>query len=441
MAVHSTLYGTRQIRHTVCNNKCLVFVRDWKIVFLKGRSTQLATKFDEECRHHLIVMKTVPMQSGHWIHIMDAINVSEKLIIDPLDLLRLRKFKKVVMSLRPKDLIPLEISEPVPAGINPRTGEMMEEMEEVDTEDEHSLSSPTSPQREYDQDVLSTVLVKIPSPEEVQRVLSTLFTPEMMKNPVYRFRMENILLGGANRTEVEAIQREIWEQMEAAKKEKEDRKAQVDIARANAEAKLAEARIEESKAAKRKAPEDDIETPPSDGALCLTFMFETLREMLGDPALNLLTTACCIEDCDNKVSPFLFAVCGSTRSSLTICCLECAEDTDLAITRVYRMARKRALVWLCCAGARRTVTCAACGRDEYPIDILDEWELGHQKAKTKGGKNEIDNLFPVHKRCNAEQGALSLESVRLLGGIGTNKPFPFSLQLSEAKKELRKILF
>jgi hypothetical protein len=43
---------------------------------------------------------------------------------------------------------------------------------------------------------LSDALIKMPSAEEVERVLRSLCTPEMMDNPVYRFQVENALYGG-----------------------------------------------------------------------------------------------------------------------------------------------------------------------------------------------------------------------------------------------------
>ena len=290
--------------------------------------------------------------------------------------------------------------------------------------------------------VSACAMMKLPSPEEMDNVMKSLFTPEMLGNPVYRFRMENTLHEGATRKEVEQLQREIWD--EVKEKANKKREAKVEIARARANAKVAEARIAESQAVKRKRlddDEDDMDVDARrDGALCSTFMFEELRKTLGEPNLNFLKTACHVLDCDNTVSPFMFGVCGDSRCSLTLCCLECAEESDCPITRVYRMSRKKSLVWLSCAGTNRTLTCAACGLEEYPIDILDGWEMGHRKAAACGGRSRVENLFPVHPRCNKEQGTSSLETVRSLGRLDGTPAFPMGLQLKTAKTELKRMV-
>jgi hypothetical protein len=168
-------------------------------------------------------------------------------------------------------------------------------------------------------------------------------------------------------------------------------------------------------------------------------MFETLGSMLGPVSENGLTSTCGLGDCSNALSPFLFAVCGPSPSDLSICCVECAEELNEPITRVYRMVHKRALVWLGCAGRNRTVTCAACGLCEHPIDVLDDWEMGHKRAAATGGKCLAENQFPVHRKCNREMGTLSLDSVRSLSGMSHVSAFPNQLDNVSAKKALKRL--
>ena len=52
--------------------------------------------------------------------------------------------------------------------------------------------------------------------------------------------------------------------------------------------------------------------------------------------------------------------------------------------------------------------CQVCHRKADPFD----WELGHNKARSRGGKLTIKNTYVVHSSCNRSQQALSLKSVR-----------------------------
>jgi hypothetical protein len=57
--------------------------------------------------------------------------------------------------------------------------------------------------------------------------------------------------------------------------------------------------------------------------------------------------------------------------------------------------------------------CQICHR---PVDQFD-WELGHNRARSHGGKFTIKNTFVVHPSCNRSQQTLTLkETRRLIGG-------------------------
>ena len=44
--------------------------------------------------------------------------------------------------------------------------------------------------------------------------------------------------------------------------------------------------------------------------------------------------------------------------------------------------------------------------------IYDNFECGHVVARCLGGKNVVDNLEPVCKKCNSDMGTMNLEEYR-----------------------------
>ncbi len=62
---------------------------------------------------------------------------------------------------------------------------------------------------------------------------------------------------------------------------------------------------------------------------------------------------------------------------------------------------------------RDKVICQVCGK---PADQFD-WELGHNRARSRGGKLTFKNTYVVHSSCNRSQQTLSLREVRRAAGI------------------------
>jgi hypothetical protein len=52
------------------------------------------------------------------------------------------------------------------------------------------------------------------------------------------------------------------------------------------------------------------------------------------------------------------------------------------------------------------------------------FEVGHNKAKSKGGSNDIENLRPICKGCNTSMGTQSIESFRAKHFASNNTKLP-----------------
>ncbi len=67
-------------------------------------------------------------------------------------------------------------------------------------------------------------------------------------------------------------------------------------------------------------------------------------------------------------------------------------------------------VWNKYIGANKTEgECYACGK--VTINIMD-FDLGHNKAVAKGGKDHVDNLRPICRTCNSSMGTMSIETFK-----------------------------
>lgn len=67
-------------------------------------------------------------------------------------------------------------------------------------------------------------------------------------------------------------------------------------------------------------------------------------------------------------------------------------------------------VWDRYIGATKTFGKCYCCR-WHPITYRD-FEVGHNKAVAKGGKDHISNLRPICKQCNRSMGTMSIERYR-----------------------------
>lgn len=56
--------------------------------------------------------------------------------------------------------------------------------------------------------------------------------------------------------------------------------------------------------------------------------------------------------------------------------------------------------------------CQICGRKVDP----QNWELGHKRAKSKGGQLTFKNCFVVHPSCNKSQRTLTFKQARKIAG-------------------------
>ncbi len=79
-------------------------------------------------------------------------------------------------------------------------------------------------------------------------------------------------------------------------------------------------------------------------------------------------------------------------------------------TRRSRESRRidknlRSIVWHKYARGRMTGKCYVCKR---PI-TYDNFEVGHNKAKATGGRNNINNLRAICKACNRSMGTMAIE--------------------------------
>lgn len=51
-----------------------------------------------------------------------------------------------------------------------------------------------------------------------------------------------------------------------------------------------------------------------------------------------------------------------------------------------------------------------------------DFDIGHKRPICKGGSNNINNLFPAHRKCNASQGTKTLAEIRRMLGKKPKKP-------------------
>ena len=144
---------------------------------------------------------------------------------------------------------------------------------------------------------------------------------------------------------------------------------------------------------------------------------------------------CPTDDCNYKISPLRYAVHGPNISTLSLCCVECAETSNEDVIRKIEMDRKRALVYMYHAGTNIQTICAICDLQKVPVNILTgDWEMAHKVSGKWGGSDDIENLFPAHSICNNEQHARSLSEIRRAAGF-TSQPFPnLMASVDEAKK-------
>lgn len=56
--------------------------------------------------------------------------------------------------------------------------------------------------------------------------------------------------------------------------------------------------------------------------------------------------------------------------------------------------------------------CQICGKKADPLN----WELGHKRAKSKGGQLTFKNTFVVHPSCNKSQRTLTFKQARKIAG-------------------------
>jgi len=68
----------------------------------------------------------------------------------------------------------------------------------------------------------------------------------------------------------------------------------------------------------------------------------------------------------------------------------------------------RSLVWQKYNGSSLAGKCYVCKR---PI-TFDHFEIGHNKAVAKGGKDNINNLRPICGPCNRGMGTMSIEQYK-----------------------------
>lgn len=68
----------------------------------------------------------------------------------------------------------------------------------------------------------------------------------------------------------------------------------------------------------------------------------------------------------------------------------------------------RRLVW-----ERDKGVCQICGKKVGQFD----WELAHNRARSRGGKMTVGNTFVAHSSCNSSQGTLSLRQTQRAIGL------------------------
>jgi 5-methylcytosine-specific restriction endonuclease McrA len=90
-------------------------------------------------------------------------------------------------------------------------------------------------------------------------------------------------------------------------------------------------------------------------------------------------------------------------------------------------------VWNIYIGADKAEgKCYVCGRTIHVTDF----DLGHNQAVAKGGKNNISNLRPICRTCNTSMGTQAIESFKkkYFNPIGTEEK-PSSTKRTAAKKK------
>jgi len=65
-------------------------------------------------------------------------------------------------------------------------------------------------------------------------------------------------------------------------------------------------------------------------------------------------------------------------------------------------------VWFKYFGHRMNGKCYACRR---PISFTN-FEVGHNKPRSKGGKDTVSNLRPICRSCNRSMGTMSIETFK-----------------------------
>ena len=70
---------------------------------------------------------------------------------------------------------------------------------------------------------------------------------------------------------------------------------------------------------------------------------------------------------------------------------------------------ERAQTWKKYMGDKPEGKCYCCGIET--INFFN-FEVGHNIAKSKGGRNHVDNYRPICRTCNASMGKQSIESFR-----------------------------
>ena len=148
---------------------------------------------------------------------------------------------------------------------------------------------------------------------------------------------------------------------------------------------------------------------------------------------DTLVAICQEDECTSRVSPFCFAVIGECIDNLMVCCVTCAEKSKLKIKRKYVMEKEKALVWLTCAGANRTMNCPICEVEEHKVDLIwDDWQKAHIRSNNCCGKNTYGNKFPSHGFCNREQHARNLFEIRKCSKL-SETPFPNWMSVDDAE--------
>ena len=220
--------------------------------------------------------------------------------------------------------------------------------------------------------------------------------------------------------------------------EYEDENARKQEAFENEEARKQELHeIEKNKANMKEisgeSSEDDHDTEPK--PLMAMRMKRLLSATLS--AAGSFQIKCPTPDCDHKISPLIYCVCGPDLQNLRLSCVECAENSGETFRRKIEMPLKRALVYLYHAGTNIHTTCALCDMETEPINVItSDWEMAHKVSDKLLGKDKVENLFPAHPVCNGEQHMRSLYEVRKTSGF-TTEPFPNGFRSLEKAKQAR----